>query len=429
MLMFGLLVVPLVLAAGAAVDYTRAATAKRDLQSRSDSAALASSRAAALEMRQCKSGNENSCRSDAKKAGEKAGKAFFANLVHPVSDLDTDIELTHNATTGAWTAEVSFKGDVPTTLMKVGMIREVEIGGKSSASVNLGVPTYLNFYLLLDNSSSMGIASSQADMQKMISATQGRAIAPYDDVPNCVFACHQAAYSQVYYQTPKAQGVRFRIDDLRDATTALVDTAQKSIRANEYMHIKMGVYTFNQDVQTLAAATSNLPSVSGAVAGLDLPTAADGTEIANAVNWLQGNAVIGNGTGRSPIKPLEIAFLVSDGVEDGAFTGWQSVNPPTGSGPKGSYPNATGAISSDACNSLKQKGVTVAVVYTTYVPFPGTWRYDNLVQPFAHKISSSLESCASPGYFFTASEPGDIQNGMQALFEKALNASLLRLTN
>jgi hypothetical protein len=428
----GLVMVPIAFLLGGAIDYQRAVTSRLNLKHDIDEAALA----AAKHMRGCTPAGSRNCQNAATKAGVGAAQSYLLDKRLPVTDLKTTTKLAYDAATAIWTATVNFTAKSPTTLLKMIRLTAIDIGDQSSAAISFGVPFYTNFYLLLDNSSSMGIAASNADMDRMRALTpKWKAPPRYDDVPDCVFACHQPGFSSVYYDVPKANGVRFRIDDLRDATLGLLETAKTVAAENTLDKLKFGVYAFNNSVSTLSAPTGDLSLVSSLVTSLDLPTAADdGTQIENSISWLTNKVVKGKGDGKSDTTPFEIAFIVTDGVEDGANTGWRSKNYPTGFSPAGTIdrwlatPDISGAISETACDGLKKKGVTVAVVYTTYLPFPGTWRYDNMVKPFEDKIQPRLEACATKDYFYVASAPGEIEKGMKLLFDKAVRAMQLRVT-
>lgn len=424
---FGLAFIPMMLAMGAAVDYTAAITLRSHLEHLSDSAALAAAKAAAQKDASCgpnpagnNEDNYKGCgKNDIIAHGKGAGAQFLnSDAAFQNTNRNTQIAVSKNDN-GGWSATVSYSVASRTSVMKIVGINYVPISGSVTSSVAFGTQAYLNFHLLLDRSMSMGIGATANDIARMQSLT------------GCAFGCHTSGYESKYYNQPKAQGIRFRIDDLRDATGALVSQAQKTAAASDSNHIFMGAYAFNHKVTSLVEMTSDLSRVASAVQALDLPTQDDGTQSADALAWVN-NKVKSGGTGLSSASPQEIVFLVTDGVDDGIYTGWTGMRAPYGLPlswwPKSMTRANTGAFPVGACDGLKNKGVIVAVVYTTYVPFVGTEQYDRLIGPFAANISPNLESCASKGFFFVASQPGDIAKGMQHLFDKALAASALRLT-
>lgn len=428
-IIFGLALIPALMMVGAVVDYTNATTVRSRLNHLADRAALAAVKAAAQKDADCvanPAGNNESnyggsgCgKDDVIKIGVAAGTQFL-NGDPAFRRANKQPNITLSNASGSWSATVVYSADAPTTISRIMGMETIPVSGKVTSNISLGANAYLNFYLLLDRSMSMGIGATSDDISRL------------QTLIGCAFACHTSGYSSYYYDLPKSQGIRFRIDDLRDATSAVVSQAKLVTSANAREHIQMGVYAFNHTVSPLVEMTSNLTNVATAVQNLDLPTRDDGTQAADALAWLSTNKVIGGGTGLTSAQPLEIVFLVTDGVEDGIYTDWWGMQGPKGLPlpwwPKSYTSAATGSFPVGACDALKQKGAIVAVVYTTYVPFTGTVQYDNLIGPFAQNIEPNLKSCASSGYFFTASAPGDITKGMQSLFNKAMQEMALKLT-
>ena len=67
------------------------------------------------------------------------------------------------------------------------------------------MPQYIDFYLLLDNSPSMGVGATPTDVSKMVNNTSDK----------CAFACHDLNDNNNYYKLAKTLGVTTRIDVLR----------------------------------------------------------------------------------------------------------------------------------------------------------------------------------------------------------------------
>lgn len=422
-LIFGLAVIPLFMMIGAAVDYSRASTMRSRLNHLADRAALAAVKAAAQKEADCIARNDRSescSKSQIEKIGRAAGAQYvaadpaFANV-----GRNKSVNLVKNE--ASWSATVAYAAEMPASMTKIIGLSSIPVNGSVTSNISLGSHFYLNVRLLLDRSMSMGIGATADDISRMQALT------------GCAFGCHKAADADKYYYQPKAQGIRFRIDDLRDATTALVAQAKMVTASNARNHVNIGAYAFNHQVESLVELTSDLNKVGAAVQALDLPTHDDGTQAADALNWLNAQKVPSSGDGFSADRAQEVVFLVTDGVEDGIYTGWSGMVGPTGLPLSWWSPSITKANTSafpvGACDALKSKGAIVAVVYTTYVPFTGTEQYDRLIGPFAANVSPNLQSCATSGYFFVASNPGDINKGMQQLFSKALAESALRLTH
>lgn len=421
LMIFGLAIIPIFMMIGSALDFSRAAMMRSRLNHLADRAALAAVKAAAQREADCILNRYMSGCTQAEivKVGESAG-AQYVNADHAFASAGGTKSVSLAKSDTSWSATISYAAVMPAAMAKIMGVSSIPVSGVVTSNISLGSHTYLNFRLLLDRSMSMGIGATANDISRMQALT------------GCAFGCHTAADADQYYHQPKAQGIRFRIDDLRDATTALVAQAKAVTAANARNHIQMAAYAFNHVVTPLVELTSNLNQVGTAVQALDLPTADDGTQAADALHWMD-NKVTSSGDGLAADRPQEVVFIVTDGVEDGIYTGWTGMVGPTGLPLSWWPPEMTKANTSafpvGVCDSLKQKGAIVAVVYTTYVPFTGTEQYDKLIGPFAANISPNLQSCATTDYFFVASAPGDISKGMQHLFNKALADSALRLTH
>ena len=77
------------------------------------------------------------------------------------------------------------------------------------------------------------------------------------------------------------------------------------------------------------------------------------------------------------------------------------------------------------CKPLKDRGIIVSVLYVPYAPiqnpnhaFAGD--EDGYANSNIANIPGSLQSCASPGFFYTANSPADITSALNAMFNHAL---------
>ena len=92
-----------------------------------------------------------------------------------------------------------------------------------------------------------------------------------------------------------------------------------------------------------------------------------------------------------------------------------------------SYVRCQEPLITSYCDTLKSRGIKIAVLYTTYYPLPTNDWYNSWISPFQSQIASNMESCASTGMFFQVTTDGDITAAMQALFAQAIATA--RLTN
>jgi Flp pilus assembly protein TadG len=179
---FTLAMIPLVSALGSAVDYSMATRMKAKLQSAADSASLASISQnsngynAATQMQSDGTIPAGVTDANAIFDGNMNTIAGYQNLTRTSTVTKTGIKLN---------SSVTFSAQVPTTFMKVIGIQALTITGTSKSAASL--PPYLDFYLMLDVSGSMGLPSTNNE-ETRLAAINPDNFAAY---PNgCTFACH-----------------------------------------------------------------------------------------------------------------------------------------------------------------------------------------------------------------------------------------------
>jgi Flp pilus assembly protein TadG len=146
-LMLGLAIVPMVLAAGLAVDFYRAGSAKAQVQASLDASVLAGAAA-----------SPNSTEAERTKA---VLDAFEVNLRGGVA---SGLKGTPDVSFDNGRITVSYNGDLPTTLLSVGGFNDMTIGASSTATMNK--PARAEIAMVLDYSGSMTYNS--AGKQKYI---------------------------------------------------------------------------------------------------------------------------------------------------------------------------------------------------------------------------------------------------------------------
>src|SRR6266436_3779810 len=181
-MIFGIAVVPLISAMGCAVDYSMATRMRAKLQSAADAASVASlsQKSAGYTAAAAMTGNGSVA------AGVTEANNIFDGNVGSITGY-TNLSRTSTVTkTGIKLASsVTFSADVPTIFMKVIGKQKVTVTGTSASSASL--PPYLDFYLMLDVSESMGLPSTDAE-QTRLAAINPDMFAQY---PNgCTLASH-----------------------------------------------------------------------------------------------------------------------------------------------------------------------------------------------------------------------------------------------
>ncbi|MGJ5021779.1 TadE/TadG family type IV pilus assembly protein [Bradyrhizobium oligotrophicum] len=179
---FALALLPILTAIGCATDYSMAMRMKIRLQSAADAASIASisvnSAGYAAAMAMTSDGTVTAGVSEADNIFKGNASTFQGYTL--TSETST---VTKSGST--LTSQVQFTANVPATFLTVIGYQNLTVSGQSSSSVTL--PLYLDFYLTLDVSGSMGLPSTSAEAQRM------QAISPdnYRQYPTgCTLACH-----------------------------------------------------------------------------------------------------------------------------------------------------------------------------------------------------------------------------------------------
>jgi Flp pilus assembly protein TadG len=452
---FALSLLPLTGLAGAAIDYSRVNAERMKLDNAADAAALAAV---------TKSARNNLALPD---QGEI--KTYFKAIAQiPPDVVLTAVNATPRTSVTSVFVTVSYTATMKTSFLAVLGFDTLTFGGSSTSATDK--PKFVNFYLLLDNSPSMGLGATDADIKKLQSLTPD----------SCAFACHQHVFDTKdriigdsttdYYTIAKNNNVTTRIDVLRSATKNL---AQSAFNAQQMTsQFKMAVYTFSDQVQTISGLSGNLttgsPNVKAMASGIDLAYAYKNqrdtqTSFDTAMTHINTN-MPAPGDGSTSNQAMQFLFLVTDGVQD----------QPVGTSPDG---NASGAANTQdpydpkkytppnvvtqanlisykagnvpvtvtingksksvnnrlittmdttLCDTVKNRNIRIAVLYTPYLPIPSNSFYNSYVAPLAPAIPTKLKACASPGFYFEVTPTQGIDQAMQAMFQAALSA--VRLT-
>lgn len=410
---FALAIMPVLAGVGCAVDYSRGVAMRSKLQAAVDSASVASisktSPAFIAAGSQTSDGPING-------GSDDALKVFYGNMSGVTGYTLNSITADVSKAGSVLTSTVKFSISVDNAFMGMMGMPKMTMTGTSVATSSL--PNYIDFYLLLDNSPSMGVGATPNDVATMVNNTSDQ----------CAFACHDLSNSNNYYNLAKKLGVTTRIDVLRSATQQLMDTASSTQTfSNQF---RMAIYDFGASITTstmrsLFALSSNLSSAKTAAGNIDLMTinyqnenndqGTNFTTIMTAANLAIPNS--GSGTSSSPLKYL---FFVSDGVADEANS--SCLKPKTGN-------RCQSPINPALCKALKDRNVKIAVLYTTYLDLPTNAWYNQWIKPFNtgpygpspnSQIAQNMQSCASPGFYFEVSPTQGISDAMNALFKKAI---------
>lgn len=410
-IMFGIAVIPVLGCVGAAVDYSLANQRRAKITTALDAAVLMAT-----------SRTEANLPADTVKT--HALNMFNAQLAtYGVAASAVNFDINDSASGRTVTGTAS--SVVPTTIMQIMGFNSLTVNGSSTAQV--GLPPYIDFYLLLDNSPSMGVAATPDDVAVMVGKTSDK----------CAFACHNIYTDSsmtkldknTYYDIAQKAGVTMRIDVVRQATQNLMDTATAT--AIYPSQFRMAIYTLGSScsvagLTTIAPLTSNLGNAKTSASSIDLMTVPyqgynnDQCTDFDGVLAAMNGVVPTPGTGAST-DPQKFVFFVSDGVADAYYPG-SCLKKTTGG-------RCQEPLNVAGCKAMKDRGVKIAVLYTTYLQLPTNSWYMNWIDPFNKgpygpspnsEIAKSMQACASDGFYFEVSPTQGISEAMNALFQKAV---------
>ncbi len=179
---FAVALLPILAAIGCATDYSMAMRIKAKLQSAADAASIASIAV--------NSAGYNAAMSMTSDGSVAAGITEANNIFNGDASTASGYTIVSETSTvtktgSTLTSQVQFTANVPVIFLVVLGYQNLTVSGKSSSSTTL--PLYLDFYLTLDVSGSMGLPSTTAEAQRM------QAVSPdnYRQYPTgCTLACH-----------------------------------------------------------------------------------------------------------------------------------------------------------------------------------------------------------------------------------------------
>ena len=160
---------------GSAVDYSRATQIQAKLQAAADAASVGS--VARNSPAYIYAGTMTSDGSIAVGVTD-ATNIFNANIHNVPGVIINSLTPVVQKTGSAVTASITYSATMPASFLGILGKSSMTMGGSSASTSNM--PKYVDFYLLLDNSPSMGVGATPADVATMVSNTSDK----------CAFACH-----------------------------------------------------------------------------------------------------------------------------------------------------------------------------------------------------------------------------------------------
>lgn len=363
-LMAALLIPVLLFTAGLAVDFGAGMNAKSQLQAASDAASLAVSTA------------YTNGETDNTKLTEIANRYFKTNAAK--AGIDTSSLTFSMAISGTAPKIVTMDVSAKMKLMMSGIYGKDtwDIAAKTTSTV--GTKTFYQVGFLLDNSGSMGIGATTADIAKLVAKI------------NCQFACHNPAQGNHSVSIAAQNGIKLKFDYVRSSLNIFVDKLKPAANANPNYY-KMGIFTYGTAFKTYQPFTTNMNDFDTKAASVQLeemlpfawPTHNGFTNVETALTQMKPLITdIGDGTTASKRKTYLI--IITDGVQDLVVPS--------------NHPYKTHRVYSANygayCTSIKNEGINIITIQTNY-PQMADGTYNAYIKPLKPTIEATLRGCAS----------------------------------
>jgi Flp pilus assembly protein TadG len=179
---FAFTLVPILTAIGCATDYSLAVRMKSKMQSAADGASVSS---IATNSAGWKAAILMTSNGSVAAGVTDANNIFNGNVAGVPGYNNLSLTSTVTKTKSMLTSTVQFSAQVPTVFLSIIGYQYLTITGNSSSSASL--PLYLDFYLMLDVSGSMGLPSTDAEQTRLAAINPDN----FTNYPTgCTLACH-----------------------------------------------------------------------------------------------------------------------------------------------------------------------------------------------------------------------------------------------
>lgn len=437
MMIMAFALIPLTFSTGMAIDYSRAARLQTKLNAVADAASLAATTTPMF-----KKPMQSAC-DIARKTFVSGSTGLVGLTINTALASDLTVTITETYAKGlpitfvcpttpmiitgleiqplSRTAVVTYNASSKNAFANVLGSDTMPIGGTSTA--NVAAAPFIDIHMALDTSQSMGLAATDADAMKLYKLTKAQT------KEGCTFGCHVPKSGEPVSNETIAHnnGIQLRVDVLKQATVDMIDTA--IAEQGDKQLYRFGLYRMGTTLTDIAPLSSDLNGIRNTASALTLgPNDSSGVGDTNLKDVTDStySRITAKGGGETQASARAYLFLVTDGVAD----------------TKGSCTSGhcTGPIDPTQCQRYKDAGIIVGVVYTTYSPIKADpsnpsntaleGNYVALVKTFslrdknnqpqyATQIAPNLQSCASPGWYFEASDGPAIHAAIQKLFRQA----------
>ncbi len=248
-IIFGLAIIPLVGVTGLAIDYSYMLSIKSKVDLASDAAAIAGITGAQNYIKNYTGTGDPTAA--AQLAGQAMAATQFAvntgSLPPGAKPSATTPGIAVNIVGGVVTSQVQASYTMPTLFMAV--LGSPTMTSATSSTATSNVATFVNIFVVIDNSQSMGIGAEQSDQQIIYNASTNSQYvkSSSDRAYGCAIACHYSGNSGAYdggqmststdlTSAVRSLGATLRIDIAKSA----ISTALQQIAAG---NINVAVFT------------------------------------------------------------------------------------------------------------------------------------------------------------------------------------------
>lgn len=451
-LAFAITLPALFLLIAGAIQYATAANRRTVAQNAADSAALAGLIAYG-------SSAEAHETVKTQQAVDAASRTFHSMVDHQIANVVATATVTKAASATSMSVAFAFPADFAFASVFPTL---KSISGRSISTVSKG-GRFVDIYLLIDTSQSMGLGADLSDQQSMMNHASIQ----------CSLACHgpESSPGTDTVEIAHAAGYKLRIDVIRDAVKKVIAGAQAAAAAGG-PQVRIGLYTFDVDFHPLITPTSDYATLNSMADKIDIARWHSGTSSYHGLQSLAG-AIGATGDGSSAAAPQTYVMFMSDGTTNSAdnasATNWTTAatayppfdgtrcwtkDPPPDSGPY--YPplgdpipgacvpdpwtpthGGNGVMQIQAinplwCQTIKAKNATLMTLYTEYLLLPvastdpgnwmtNEWRFTYLDNYIIPKLKPNMQACASGSdSAFTGKDTAGIASAIDLMFKKAL---------
>ncbi|MBV1707764.1 MAG: VWA domain-containing protein [Hyphomicrobiales bacterium] len=371
-------------------------------------------------------------------ASTTVAQNLFAGGTLPPNTVVAAPTINVTVNSGVYVATLSYKAQYTLPFGAILGINTLPVSATVSATSSAAgnsAPRYVDIFVLVDASASMGIGATMNDITLM-NSTKGMD----GGSGGCSVACHAIGTDTTAHNA----GATLRFDVVRNAVEQITQSAQ-NLNASGPLVIRMGLYSFATGFTTLQDLTSDIPEVYSAAQAMTLQGYDAGTNAATALQALKNkitsdDPVIGNGSSAS--SPQVFAILATDAISNStdnqSASTWVSsptfvpFNPNAVPDPNNNGVMDLEGLDPGQCGPLKSAGINMMTLETAYLinpadlvsGTPGYLRYNYINTTLAGSTASNMKACASnPSYALSASAPQDIVNDLQQLFNTATQSA------